>query len=151
MFRKRRSLGLAFLAFGTALSLCTIAAQGWAQHEIVTELVGAGGSPWSVCGSACTTIVSTAWGYDANWQQVSGCAAEDSQGSTAATTCPVNAVNLVGRLDEFNCCSSSCVLNTVNASFGSWANGAVIGGTINVSQGGACSSRHFTAEAAGYN
>lgn len=156
MFRKRRSLGLALLAFGIALSLCTLAEQGWAQHEIATELGNAGGALNWVCNGGATAISSDAFGYDANWNFVNGCEVQDAEGSTQTTTCSTNAVNVEVRLDEIYI-SEPQSITTIRAMVGTWANGAVAGATISACQaafgncGGSCRNVPFTAEAAGYN
>jgi hypothetical protein len=158
MFRKRRSLGLALLAFGIALSLCTLAAQGWAQHEIATELVNAYPGVNFLCNTPYTGVASHAFGLDANYQQVSGCEAADTQGDTQTTTCSTNAVQVEVLLQELPFHGGGW--GAIHAwNIGSWAGGATGSGTINVCQGGfgvcggsyPCGNVYFTAEAAGYN
>jgi hypothetical protein len=160
MFRKRRSLGLALLAFGTALSLCTLAAQGWAQHEIGTELVNASGTNNWICNTPYSVIASHAIGFDASWNPVSGCEAEDGQGNTQTTTCSPSAVNIEILLQEFSIRGGGS-FGAIHAwNLGSWASPSLNApGTVNVCQGGfgvcggnyPCGNVYFIAEAAGYN
>jgi hypothetical protein len=134
MLRARRSLGLAILAFGTALSLCTIAAQGRAGQWLFSYLLigsHASGPNWKECGSAAS-IVSVAQGFDSNWNFV--CEVSDSDGSTHSTPCN-NAVDNYVELDqEWNCNSNGCSVFAYASDDKPWGTVATANATVNATQ-----------------
>ena len=152
MFRKRRSLRLALLAFGSALSLCTLALPGRASQTLSTFLgIGsnASGPNWQVCNSTSGTVESIAEGYDANWAFV--CGATDSDGSTHSTSCSNAAYNHV-ILAYGWCDANGCYAVDQSDNWQSWPNTASAGSTLNAHQPGkSCRNVGFTATATAKN